>query len=324
MGIDFQFQGVASMVNSPAKTDAATKGDSQDVVVGEQCLSPEDWQRVQEIAESIDISDSHTLTHYGEEAQQKVSQLADGVLMCAADGNAGNIGGLLDKMYAAIKEFSRKTESKFSNFFGSPKARSQKLNDQYLKALDIVDDVKRQLTGYHDESTVNSGTLDRMYENSLEWCATLYIYILAGERALEALRLKVQQSGSQPSIIGCTSLQDNCDSFEQQLHNLRIVREIGLQSSLQFRMMRESNDNMIRAVSQSLHVTIPAWEQNMASVFISNSNKILAESQGMVNVAGILSGNKELLDAINETTRICEEGRKIQDEIEQKVRTAKK
>lgn len=322
-------------------------------------LSPEKQKQVKSFAKQIDLHNSEVITRYGEVAQQKLETFANEALRGVAGHDVGEIGELLSEMSVSIKDFNDESDNKLLNFFRSMTRKAEILRVKYDGVVETLERVKKQLIGQRTTLLVDIKKLDEMYDQNLEYYEELTLYILAGEQRLEEIRngelqdlqRKAAETGDQRDAFLYSDLRDHCESFEKQLHDLKLTRAVCLQTAPQIRLVQKTDDELARKIQSSINNTIPIWKQKIAIALAIQHNEEAADMQrnitdltsrmmeenakrlhtsmvaaakeserGIIDIEAIKSSNAETLQMIDDVLAIQEEGRRRRAEAEVELR----
>lgn len=322
-------------------------------------LSPEKQKQVKSFAKQIDLHNSEVITRYGEVAQQKLETFANEALRGVAGHDVGEIGELLSEMSVSIKDFNDESDNKLLNFFRSMTRKAEILRVKYDGVVETLERVKKQLIGQRATLLVDIKKLDEMYDQNLEYYEELTLYILAGEQRLEEIRngelqdlqRKAAETGDQRDAFLYSDLRDHCESFEKQLHDLKLTRAVCLQTAPQIRLVQKTDDELARKIQSSINNTIPIWKQKIAIALAIQHNEEAADMQrnitdltsrmmeenakrlhtsmvaaakeserGIIDIEAIKSSNAETLQMIDDVLAIQEEGRRRRAEAEIELR----
>ena len=76
-------------------------------------LTPEELAKVEQIKDSIDMTDSEALLTYGAPAQKKIAAFSDSVLAQVRAKDSGEVGQLLGSLVTEVKEYDEKSQGGF-------------------------------------------------------------------------------------------------------------------------------------------------------------------------------------------------------------------
>ncbi len=192
--------------------------------------------------------------------------------------------------------------------------------------------------------------LDRLYDANLEYFHNLDIYISAGDEKLTQLDGQVipemaQQAESSQDILQAQELRDlraSRDDLERRVHDLRLTRQVAMQSLPGIRLVQGNDKGLVNKINSTIVNTIPLWRQQLATavaIYRSSeasstlqsatdlTNELLeanarnlqqanAETRkelerGVFDIESIKKANNTLIDTINESLQIADEGKKM-------------
>lgn len=325
-------------------------------------LSSEEQAQVQAFAKQIDLHNSAVITCYGEGAQRKLESFTNKALEGVTGRDVGEIGKLLSEMSVSIKNFDTDVDDgKVLGFFRSTKKKVESLRVRYEEISKSLERIKKELLGQRTTLIVDIKMLDEMYQQNLEYYKELTMYIMAGKAKLEetrsgemeALRLKAQETNTEENAFAYSDLRDRCDSFENQLYDLELTRQICLQTAPQIRLVQKNDERIAQKIQSSMNNTIPVWKQKItlalaiqhsedatrmqkeitdltSEMIRENARRLHASTvaaareaeRGIIDLDAIKTSNAELLATIDEVISIHEEGRKKRAEAEIELRAA--
>jgi len=212
-------------------------------------------------------------------------------------------------------------------------------------------------------------SLDKLYEANLEYFRSLELYIKAGEIKLQELESsiipqyekKVQDSSDDMMAIQeLKEIRGYRDELERRVHDLRLSRQVTMQSLPSIRLIQENNKSLISKITSTLVNTVPLWRNQLAqtvAIFRSHdaalatksaadlTNELLEKNaeglreanaevrrqmeRGIFDIESIKKANQTFIDTLNDSLRIANEGKEarakaLQDlnETEKKLKDA--
>ncbi|NMA66037.1 MAG: hypothetical protein GX957_07310, partial [Clostridiaceae bacterium] len=100
-------------------------------------MSPEDRQKVLDIAAQIDITDSQSVIQYGGLAQSDISKFSDAMLDQIRAKDSGEVGNILNDLLTKVQDVNidnldpNQKGFSFSKLFGGFKKEAQKFISRY-------------------------------------------------------------------------------------------------------------------------------------------------------------------------------------------------
>ena len=260
-----------------------------------QGLTAAEQARVDDLIEKINLRDSNSILNYGRNTQRKLGRFADTTLQSVLNCNVGIVSSSLERMVRLIDDFDKEIDSR--SLLTTRKAQRQikHLQAKYDVISRSLTEIQKELMNQEAILRVDIDLLSKMYDENLEYCKELTLYILAGRKKLEETH----------SELDALSV-DFRDSFEQQIVDLELSRAICLSMAPQIRMIQRADERLVQKIQSSINNTIPLWKQNVAtSVMIEGTS---------INLQMILNSNNEFYTAIADTNAENRAGERLKAE----------
>lgn len=237
-------------------------------------LTPEEMQKVEEIKEQIDLTDSQMLMQYGAGVKQNIADFSENILNNVRTKDTGYIGELMTGLVTSVQGLdfeSLEKETGIMKFLKKAESRVKKFMMQYEKIEVQVDRIEGKLDEARMEMLKDIGMLDAMYEKNLDYFHQLQLYIVAGEEKLKelreqtipALRKEAEDSGDPMNAQVVKDFEDTVGQFEKKLHDLRTSRTIAIQTAPQLRMVQNNDKLLADKIQTAIQETIPLWKSQM-------------------------------------------------------------
>ena len=174
-------------------------------------LTPAEREKVEEIKEQIDLTDSQMLMQYGSGAKQNIADFSENILNNVRNKDTGYIGELMTGLVTSVQGLdfeSLEKESGIMGIFKKAEAKVKRFMMQYEKLEVQVDKIEGKLDEARMEMLKDIGMLDSMYEKNLSYFHQLQLYIVAGEEKMRelkeetipALRKEAEESGDRIEV----------------------------------------------------------------------------------------------------------------------------
>jgi len=330
-----------------------------------ETLPDGDKQRAYQLADQIDPSNQTSISLYGTQAQSKLMNFSSTMLDHVKSGNIGEIGEIITDLMKKLDqvnpdELQVEKKNIFSRMFGKMSRSVNEILARYQKTGAQIDRITVRLE--HCKSTLikDSTLLDQMYEKNKEYFQALNIYIAAGELKLEELhtkqipelKRKAEQSGNQMTYQEVNDMIQFADRLEKRLHDLKLSRQITIQSAPQIRMIQNTNQTLVEKIQTSITTAIPLWKNQIAialtllrqrkaveaqkqvsqttnDLLLKNSEMLKTNSievakeneRGIVDIETLKKTQENLVSTLEETLRIQAEGREKRHQAEQELLT---
>jgi uncharacterized protein YaaN involved in tellurite resistance len=325
---------------------------------------PSDKQaRIRELMTRIDLKDSQTILSFGVEAQREVTQANGQILDKIRNKDTGPAGEALNEMMLQIRgiDASSLKEGKKPGFFGR---LFRKLNpiakfiQQYESVENQIGKIEQQLEKHRYKLVQDVTMLDRLFDATLQYFRELELYIAAGQYKLEqidqeeipAIKKNAEETNSPVDAQNARDLKTLRDDLERKIHDLKLTRQVVMQSLPSIRMTQELDKGLVTKIQSSVINTIPLWKNQLAqavTIFRTReaagtlkatsdlTNELLEKGsenlrqankevrteleRGIVSVESIEKANENLIGAIQESIQIAEEGKQKRADAEQRL-----
>ncbi|MCW8869230.1 MAG: toxic anion resistance protein, partial [Proteobacteria bacterium] len=163
-------------------------------------------------------------------------------------------------------------------------------------------------------------SLDRLYVANLEYFHNLEDYIKAGEEKLRQLHEEVipkmeKEADNTDDMLAAQKLRDMRSAtadLERRVHDLRLTRQVTLQSLPSIRLVQENDKGLINKINSTIANTIPLWRQQLAQTVT-----IWRSEQAADTLKDATDLTNEMLAANAENLRIA--NRKVREQMERGV-----
>lgn len=251
----------------------------------------------------------------------------------------GKKPGFFKKMFGAIEPVAKFLQ------------QYETVESQVLAAEKLLHQQIQRLSGDVEK-------LDRLYNATLEYYCELEYYIVAGELRLEKLdeeeipaaQEAAEQSDDMVKAQQLRDLQTARDDIERKVHDLTLTRQAVMQFLPTIRMTQEIDKSLITKMNSSIVNTLNLWRTQMAQAIAIANTKEAAEVQktvtdtnnefltanaenlkaanaqarkemerGAFDIETIESANQTLIDTIQESLDITQQGRQKRAEAEKRL-----
>jgi len=317
-------------------------------------IPAEDKQVVSGLMQEIDIQDSNSIIFFGSKAQQQVTEISDKMLEGVRNKDLGGAGKVLGEMISVLRGFDlealdpNKKPSFFARLFGKAKPLT-KIFQRYEEVRKQVDSVTDKLETHKTTLLTDITTLDRLYNATLDYFHQLELYITAGEEKLrrldeETIPTQTKQAKESDDVLQAQQLRDlraRRDDLDRRVHDLRLTRQVAMQSLPAIRLVQENDKGLINKINSTLVNTIPLWRQQLATAVAiyrsgdaaravkaatdltndllesnaENLKEANAEARrqierGVFDIESIKKANRLLIETVEESLQIADEGKK--------------
>ena len=290
-----------------------------------EVLSVQERKRVDDIKNSIDLTDSQSSISYGLNAQQNIAEFSNNILGNIRAKDSGQVGELLSDLMAKVNGFSVDTANKKSSFIkkipliGSLVNNAQNFMEKYDKLSVQVDRIESQLDKARTAMLKDIVMFDTMYQKNLEYFKELQLYIKAGEEKVQEmqtltipkLRQEALASQNQMAVQVVNDFENAVNRFEKKIHDLKLSKTIAIQTAPQIRLIQNNDKILVDKVQTTILNTIPLWKsQIVIALGLSRQQKVLQMQREITDTTNeLLRRNAEILKQNTlETARQTERG----------------
>ena len=245
-----------------------------------------------------------------------------------------------------------KKVSFWARLFGRAKPLAE-IFQRYEEVRKQIDAITAKLEGHKTKLLTDIVTLDRLYEATLQYFHKLDLYIAAGEEKLRrldeevipAMAARVEESDDVLPAQELRDMRAARDDLERRVHDLHLTRQVALQSLPSIRLVQENDKGLVTKINSTLINTVPLWRQQLATavaIFRSGeaarsvkaasdlTNELLEDNaanlkeanrmarqemeRGVFDIESIKKANTLLIETIEESLQIADEGRKKREE----------
>ncbi len=323
-------------------------------------------QRLESLINEIDMTDASSIMFFGTKTQEQMSAISEKMLNGVKNKDVGIAGQSLTGMITAIKGFDidalnpNKEISFWDKLFGKAKPVVEFLS-KYEDVRKQIDTITDEMEGHKTQLLTDVITLDKLYEANLDFFHRLEDYIAAGEEKLRRLdnkeipELAAKAETNTQDMVLAQSLRDlrsSRDDLERRVHDLRLTRQVAMQSLPSIRLVQENDKTLINKINSTLINTVPLWKNQLAqavTIFrMSDAARVVKEAndltndlleknaetlrlgnaevrkqmeRGVFDIESVKKANTALIDTINDSLRIADEGKMMRAKAEEELKT---
>lgn len=207
----------------------------------------------------------------------------------------------------------------FQRMFGKVKQSIFEVTAKYQKIGAQIDKVAVKLDKEKEGLLKDNQMLEKLYQKNKDYFDALNIYIAAGELKIEELEQeiiptamkKAEETGDQMDVQIVNDYTQFLDRLEKRTHDLRLTRQITIQQAPQIRLIQNTNQALAEKIQASIHTAIPLWKNQVAIALtlLRQKDAVTAQRQVSETTNELLKKNSELLKvSAIETARENERG----------------
>ncbi|MBU8914783.1 toxic anion resistance protein [Bacillus sp. FJAT-29953] len=318
-----------------------------------------------QLAEQIDPTNHQAMIQYGTQAQGKLLSFSHAMLEHVQQKDVGEIGEIISDLMKRLNEVNpdELKDSKpsfFGRMFGKISSSLQEVLSKYQKSGAQIDRISVKLERSKNVLLSDIKLLEQLYETNKEYFHALNVYIAAGEIKLEEmyektipqLKREAEATNDQMKFQEVNDMIQFADRLDKRLHDLKLSREITIQSAPQIRLIQNTNQALVEKIQSSIVTAIPLWKNQVAIALTlirqrhaveaqkqvsKTTNELLLKNaemlktntietakeneRGLVDIETLKKTQENLISTLEETLRIQEEGRHKRRIAEQELAT---
>ncbi|MDK3596560.1 toxic anion resistance protein [Staphylococcus pseudintermedius] len=273
-------------------------------------FNDQDRQKVQSLADQIEPLNHDSLLKFGSNAQTYLSHFSHQMLDEIQSKDVGPIGETLEQLMKKLKEvnpdeLSQQNDNFLKKLFKRSKNSMQQLFSRMQSVSAQVDRISIELDKNKALLVKDIQLLDGLYQQNKDYFDVLNLYIAAAEQkkteieqdVLPEMRQRVKAADDQMVVQDVADMEQFVDRLEKRIYDLKLSRQISLQSAPQIRMIQNVNQALAEKIQSSILTSIPLWKNQMAIALTLQRQQKAATAQKQVTdtTNEILLRNSEML-----------------------------
>ncbi|MEM9387196.1 MAG: toxic anion resistance protein [Pseudomonadota bacterium] len=315
----------------------------------------------------LDLEDAQSIMSFGASAQRELAGVTDQMLDGVKNQDVGQAGEALNDVIATLRGFDvdalathNERRGLLSWLFSASRPLAKFLQ-RYESVRGQIDAITDRLEQHKTTLLTDLTRLDRLYQGSLECFHGLEGYIAVGERrlaqvdteTLPGLQEKVDAGGEVVDAQALRDLRASRDDLERRLHDLRLTRQVTMQSLPGIRLVQENNKGLVNRINSVVTNTVPLWRQQLATAVaiyrsreatrsveaasdltnemleanardlkVASAESRRAIERGVLDIASVKAANETLIETIEESLAIAQEGRQARAAAREELQAA--
>lgn len=318
-----------------------------------EVIPEENRAKAYQLAEQIDPRNHQAMITYGTQAQGKLLSFSHTMLEHVQKKDIGEVGEIISDLMKRLDEVNPDElkdgkPSFFGRMFGKISNSLQEVLSKYQKTGAQIDRISVKLDRSKNVLLSDIKLLEQLYETNKEYFHALNVYIAAGEIKLEELHQKTipemkrvaAETNDQMKVQEVNDMIQFADRLDKRLYDLKLSREITIQSAPQIRLIQNTNQALVEKIQSSIMTAIPLWKNQVAIALTlirqrhaveaqkkvsQTTNELLLKNaemlktntietakeneRGLVDIETLKKTQENLITTLEETMRIQEEGR---------------
>lgn len=353
----------AKAVSALSEAEAITNALLPVPVDTEPTLRDAEADAIRSRMQELDMSDTQTIIRFGTGAQSELQAISQQMLSGVRNKDVGPAGTSLREMVSTLRGFSaqeldpNRKQSWWERLLGRARPLASWMA-QFEQVQGQIDKITDELLDHETVLLKDIRALDMLYEKTLGFYNELAIYIAAGAAKIEELdatdiplkEAAVATAGENDAVLAAQELRDlraARDDLERRVHDLRLTRQVTMQSLPSIRLVQENDKSLVTKINSTLVNTVPLWETQLAqAVTIHRSraaaatvrdandltNELLRKNaenlqtanaeirsemeRGVFDIEAVREANDRLIATIEESLAIADEGKAKRAEAE--------
>ena len=313
-----------------------------------------DKGKIEGLMNELNMGDSNSIIFFGTKAQEKLTTISDNMLEGVRNKDVGSAGHALNEMVAVLRGFEvddldpNKKRGFFARLFNKAKP-VVKFLQQYEEVRKQIDAITIDLERHKTKLLTDITSLDRLYMANLDYFHDLELYISAGEEVLrrldeQTIPAKEQEAANSEDVLKSQQLRDlrsARDDLERRVHDLRLTRQVAMQSLPSIRLVQENDKGLVTKINSTMANTVPLWRQQLATAVtiyrsgqaaksvqdatdltnellrtnaenlkLANAETRKQLERGVFDIETVKQANQTLIETIEESLRIADEGKR--------------
>ena len=292
-------------------------------------FTKEEMEQIKSIKDQIEPLNNDALIAYGANAQSQLSKFSHDMLNQVQSKEIGPVGDSLKQLMSKLKEIdpeelTKQNKNVFQRLFGKVNRSVNELLAKHKSVASQVDRISVQLESSKDLLIRDVNLLDHLYDENKAYFEALNVYIKAAElkkeelesTTLPMLQEKASQSNNQMATQDVNDMIQYINRLDKRIHDLKLSRQITLQSAPQIRMIQNINQSLAEKIQSSILTSIPLWKNQMAIALTLLNQESASKAQKAVTdtTNELLTKNSEMLK--QNALRTAEENERVIVDIE--------
>ena len=269
----------------------------------------------------LDLTNTQSIIGFGSGAQSELQVISQEMLSGVKNKDVGPAGDSLRDIVTTLRGFSVseldvRRETKWWERLMGRAAPFAKFMARFEEVQGQIDKITDSLLTHEHTLLKDVKSLDILYEKTLTFYDELALYIAAGEAKLAEVDAKdipakeaaVTAAPEADQVKVAQELRDlraARDDLDRRVHDLRLTRQVTMQSLPSIRLVQENDKSLITKINSTLVNTVPLWETQLAQAVTIQRSKEAAvairEANDLTN--DLLTSNAENLRETNRIVR---------------------
>ncbi|MBY0351476.1 toxic anion resistance protein [Tabrizicola sp.] len=346
----------AALLTEVEKVTAVVLPEPMAEVIALKSATADKAEAIRRRMAEVDLTSTRSIIAFGSSAQAELQVISQAMLQDVKNKDVGPAGDSLRKIVTTIRGFAteeldlRRDASWWEKLLGRA-APFAEFVARYEDVQGQIDKITGELLTHEHSLLKDIKSLDILYDKTLTFYDELGLYIAAGEAKLAetdsttipAKEAEVAKAPEADRVIRAQELRDlraARDDLERRVHDLRLTRQVTMQSLPSIRLVQENDKSLVTKINSTLVNTVPLWETQLAQAVTIQRSKEAAEAvrdasdltnellkanaenlqgankavreemeRGVFDIETVKAANATLIATINESLAIADEGK---------------
>lgn len=251
------------------------------------------------------IANASNILEFGRIIESKISIINDIVLNKTKSKETSRIEELIKTITNEILKINQ-TQKKlpwYKKLLGYTEEETEKPN--YDLMIDCIDNLIIELRKSTITIQKDLQLIELLNSNSTEYLHELDMYLLSGDLILKKANNDAIDAKNKKDELLYNDLMNAISNFEKRLHDLRLMRQITVQSIPQMNMVRDNNYFLIDRINYLINTTIPLWKSQILIIMSTENAEKSSELSREVSmkINEVLTNNSSGLIEMSQRAR---------------------
>jgi uncharacterized protein YaaN involved in tellurite resistance len=303
------------------KVSAVILAEPMAEVVPLDAAPPDKAAAIQKRMAELDLSNTQSIIAFGSAAQAELQVISQSMLQDVKNKDVGPAGESLRQIVSTIRGFSGEEldvnrKQSWWDWLTGQAAPLAEFVARYEEVQAQIDRITEELLRHETRLLKDIKSLDLLYAKTLAFYDELALYIAAGEAKLatvdatdiparEAAMATAPEADKMLRAQELRDLRAARDDLERRIHDLRLTRQVTMQSLPSIRLVQENDKSLVTRINSTLVNTVPLWETQLAQAVTiqrsADAAEAVREASDLTNE--LLEANAKNLNEANRTVR---------------------
>lgn len=268
-------------------------------------LTDQEKKLVYSFVSKFNVASASNVLEFGKEVENRINMINNEVFNKTKDKDTTRIEELIKIITNELLKTNPKQKKVpwYKLLFGLEEETIEKPN--YNLMIDSISSLVGELKSHIITLQKDLQLIELLKENSVEYLHELDMYLLCGELILRKANQEALNAKNNKDELLYNDLMNAINNFEKRIYDLKLMRQITVQSMPQMNLIRDNNYLLIDRINYLINSTIPLWKNQIIIMMSSESAKrnteITSEVSNMMNQ--LLSDNATGLLEMSQSTK---------------------